>query len=46
MNISVGIVPTSAQTFDASKIGLSSAITGTGISSTVAGPKTGSAYEL
>lgn len=38
LNTSVGIVPTSAQTFDASKIGLSSAISGTGISSTVAGP--------
>lgn len=38
LNTSVGIVPTSAQTFDASKIGLSSAITGAGISSTVAGP--------
>jgi hypothetical protein len=37
---SVGIVPTSAQTFDASKIGLSSSITGAGISPTVAGPKT------
>jgi hypothetical protein len=35
---SIGIVPTSAQTFDASKIGLSSSITGAGISSTVAGP--------
>jgi hypothetical protein len=38
LNTSVGIVPTSAQTFDASKIGLSSAISGAGISSTVAGP--------
>lgn len=38
LNASVGIVPTSAQTFDASKIGLSSSITGAGISSTVAGP--------
>src|SRR5664279_1550493 len=36
---SVGIVPTSAQTFDASKIGLSTSITGTGISPTVAGAK-------
>lgn len=35
---SAGIVPTSAQTFDASKIGLSSSVTGAGISSTVAGP--------
>jgi hypothetical protein len=38
LNASVGIVPTSAQTFDASKIGLSSSVTGAGISSTVAGP--------
>ncbi len=38
ISTSVGIVPTSAQTFDASKIGLSSSITGAGISSTVAGP--------
>jgi hypothetical protein len=38
LSTSVGIVPTSAQTFDASKIGLSSSITGAGISSTVAGP--------
>jgi hypothetical protein len=38
LNASAGIVPTSAQTFDASKIGLSSSITGAGISSTVAGP--------
>jgi hypothetical protein len=38
LNTSVGIVPTSAQTFDASKIDLSSSITGAGISSTVAGP--------
>jgi hypothetical protein len=38
LNTSVGIVPTSAQTFDASKIGLSSSVTGAGISSTVAGP--------
>ena len=37
---SAGIVPTSAQTFDVSKIGLSSALTGTGIASTVAGPNT------
>lgn len=36
--ISVGIVPTSAETFDVSKIGLSSSLTGTGIASTVAGP--------
>jgi hypothetical protein len=40
--ISVGVVPTSAETFDVSKIGLSSSLTGTGIASTVAGPdKTG-----
>lgn len=38
LSTSVGIVPTSAQTFDASKIGLSSSVTGTGISSTIAGP--------
>jgi hypothetical protein len=38
LNTSVGIVPTSAQTFDASKIGLSPSVTGAGISSTVAGP--------
>jgi hypothetical protein len=38
LSTSVGIVPTSAQTFDASKIGLSSSITGAGISPTVAGP--------
>jgi hypothetical protein len=37
---SAGVVPTSAQTFDASKIGLSSSISGAGISPTVAGPKT------
>jgi hypothetical protein len=36
--VSVGIVPTSAETFDVSKIGLSSSVTGTGIASTVAGP--------
>ena len=41
-NFSVGMVPTSAETFDVSKIGLSSAIsvTGTGLASTIAGPKT------
>jgi hypothetical protein len=38
INISAGIVPTSAQTFDASKIGLSASVTGAGVSSTVAGP--------
>jgi hypothetical protein len=37
INASAGIVPTSALTFDASKIGLSSSVTGAGISSTVAG---------
>jgi hypothetical protein len=36
--ISVGIVPASAETFDVSKIGLSSSLTGSGIASTVAGP--------
>jgi hypothetical protein len=34
----VGIVPSSAETFDVSKIGLSSSLTGTGLASTVAGP--------
>jgi hypothetical protein len=40
--ISVGIVPSSVETFDVTKIGLSSAVSGTGktIVSTVAGPKT------
>lgn len=37
INTSVGIVPTSAETFDVSKIGMTS-LTGTGIASTVAGP--------
>ena len=37
--LNVGIVPTSAETFDISKIGLSSSITGTGVTPTVAGPK-------
>jgi hypothetical protein len=42
IGMSVGVVPTSAETFDVSKIGLSSSLTGTGIASTVAGPdKTG-----
>ena len=36
--ISAGFVPASAETFDVSKIGLSNSITGTGPSSTVAGP--------
>jgi hypothetical protein len=40
LNVSAGIVPTSAKTFDVSKIGLSSAVTGTGLASTIAGPKT------
>jgi len=39
INTSVGIVPKSAETFDVSKIGLTS-LTGTGTASTVAGPKT------
>jgi hypothetical protein len=37
INTSVGIVPTSAETFDVSKIGMTS-LTGTGMVSTVAGP--------
>lgn len=37
-NVSVGFAPTSAETFDVSKIGLSSSLTGTGMASTVAGP--------
>jgi hypothetical protein len=41
-NFSVGMVPTSAETFDVTKIGLSSAlsVSGTGLASTAAGPKT------
>jgi hypothetical protein len=41
-NFSIGMVPTSAETFDVTKIGLSSAltVTGSGIASTIAGPKT------
>jgi hypothetical protein len=42
-NISVGMVPTSAESFDVTKIGLSSALSvasGTGFASTAAGPKT------
>jgi hypothetical protein len=35
---SAGIVPTSAETFDVTKIGLSSSLSGTGMASTVAGP--------
>jgi hypothetical protein len=38
LNVSAGIVPTSAETFDVTKIGLSSSLTGTGMASTVAGP--------
>src|SRR5664279_1503927 len=37
LNTSVGIVPTSDETFDVSKIGLTS-LTGTGMAPTVAGP--------
>ena len=40
ISTSVGIVPSSAQTFDVTKIGLSSAVSGTGMASTIAGPKT------
>jgi hypothetical protein len=40
MNVSAGAVPTSAQSFDLTKIGLSSAITATGTAPTVAGSKT------
>ncbi len=41
-NVSVGMVPTSAETFDVTKIGLSPSlsVSGTGIASTAAGPKT------
>ncbi len=39
LNTSVGIVPSSAETFDVTKIGLTS-LTGTGLAPTVAGPKT------
>lgn len=38
LSASAGIVPTSAETFDVTKIGLSSSLTGTGMASTVAGP--------
>ena len=38
ISASAGIVPTSAETFDVSKIGLSSSLTGSGLASTVAGP--------
>jgi hypothetical protein len=37
-SVSVGIVPSSAETFDVSKIGLSSSVTGSGLASTAAGP--------
>jgi hypothetical protein len=40
LNVSAGAVPTSAQSFDLSKIGLSSSITATGIAPTAAGSKT------
>lgn len=40
LSVSAGVVPTSAETFDITKIGLSSSITGTGLASTVAGHKT------
>ncbi len=40
LSASAGVVPTSAETFDISKIGLSSSVTGIGLASTVAGPKT------
>jgi len=36
----VGFIPSSAETFEISSLGLSSSITGTGLASTVAGPKT------
>lgn len=39
-SFNVGMVPSSAGTFDLSKIGLSSNITATGMTSTVSGPKT------
>jgi hypothetical protein len=39
LGLNVGFVPSSAETFDISKIGLSSQLTGTGLASTVAGPK-------
>ena len=38
LSASAGVVPTSAETFDVTKIGLSSSLTGTGMASTVAGP--------
>ena len=39
LNTSVGIVPSSAESFDVSKIGLTT-LDGTGMASTIAGPKT------
>jgi hypothetical protein len=39
-SINVGIVPSSAETFELSSIGLSSSVTGTGTTSTIAGPAT------
>jgi len=38
ISASAGIVPASAETFDVTKIGLSSSLSGTGMASTVAGP--------
>jgi len=38
--INVGVVPTSADKFEISSIGLSSAVTGSGLTSTVSGPNT------
>jgi hypothetical protein len=40
VGMNVGMVPSSAQSFDISSIGLSSSLTGTGTASTIAGPKT------
>jgi hypothetical protein len=40
MGVSVGFVPSSANTFDVTKIGLSSSLSGTGTASTVSGPQT------
>lgn len=40
LSMSAGIVPKSAETFDISRIGLSSSVTGTGIASTIAGTNT------
>jgi hypothetical protein len=38
--VNVGFVPSSAETFEISSIGLSNSLTGTGIAPTIAGPKT------